>query len=206
MNEQLECFVGKMRETGLLHETDPSPSSPKLEVSLYDDYESSLPLEPDFMANSPLTGLEKVIVCSLTSSLFIAPSLPSTLRDTTKGVLHLLFSSPLPLAQCTGLEIRESLVGDTSCVEDDSLDWLGEFALLEPSFKEYYSHDVRVGAAPSIEHTDQIHTELLDLVPISFPFLPTTPSHLHAFQESLGDISGLHPSFDPYCAYLADFA
>jgi len=27
---------------------------------------------------------------------------------------------------------------------------------------------------------------------------------LHAFQESLGAISGVHPSFNPYCAYLAD--
>ena len=69
---------------------------------------------------------------------------------------------------------------------------------------EYYSHNVRVGAAPTIKHTDHIHTEPLDLVPISFPFLPTTPSHLHAFQESLGDTSGFHHSFDPYCAYLAD--
>jgi len=81
---------------------------------------------------------------------------------------------------------------------------LGDIALLEPSFEEYYSHDMRLGAAPSIEHTDQIHTELLDLVPISSPFLPTTPTYLHAFQESLGDISGFHSSFDLYCAHLED--
>ena len=68
--------------------------------------------------------------------------------------MHLLSSSPLPLTQCTGLEIGESLVGYASCVEDNSLDWLGDIALLEPSSEEYYSHDVRVGAAPSIEHTD----------------------------------------------------
>ena len=43
MNERLECFVGKMGETGLLHETDPSPSSPRLEVSLFDDYELPFP-------------------------------------------------------------------------------------------------------------------------------------------------------------------
>jgi len=99
-----------------LHETDPSPSSPRLEVSLYDDYESSLPLEPDFMADSPLTSLGEVIVHSLTFLPFVALSLPSTLRDPTEGVLHLLSSFPLPLAQCTGLEIGESLMGDASCV------------------------------------------------------------------------------------------
>ena len=54
MNEQHECFVGKVREYDLLHENNPSPSSPRLEVSLFDDYESSLPLEPNFMINSPL--------------------------------------------------------------------------------------------------------------------------------------------------------
>jgi len=193
MNERFEYFVGKMRETGLLHETAPSPCFPQLEVSLYDDYEYSFPLEPDFMADSSLTGLGEVLVCSLTSLPFIALSLPSTLTDTTEGVLHLLSSSALPLAQCTGLEIGESLVGDASCIEDDSLDWLGDITVLKPSSAEYYSHDVRVGAVPTIEHTDQIQTELLDLVPISSPFLPTTPSHLHAFQESLGDISGFHP-------------
>ena len=88
-----------MRECGLLHVTDPSLSSPRLEFSLYDDYESTLPLEPDFMVNSPLTDLRE------TSLPFAAPSLPSILRDTTEGVLHLLSSSPLPFAQCTGLEI-----------------------------------------------------------------------------------------------------
>jgi len=88
MNGRLECFVRKMRETSLLHETDPSSSSPRLEVSLYDDYESSLPLELDFIADSPLINLGKVIVRSLTSLQFIAPSLPSTLTDTTEGVLH----------------------------------------------------------------------------------------------------------------------
>jgi len=110
MNERLECFVGKMSETSLLHETNPSPSFPRLDASLYNDYESSLPLEPDFMADSPLTGLGEVIVRSLTSLPFVSPSLPSTLRDTTECVLHLLSSYPLPLTQCTRLEIGESLV------------------------------------------------------------------------------------------------
>ena len=58
-----------------MYEIDPSPSSPRLEVSLCDDYESSLPLEPDFMVDSPLTGLEEVIDPPLTSLPFIALSL-----------------------------------------------------------------------------------------------------------------------------------
>ena len=82
----------------------------------------------------------------------------------------------------------ESLRGDATCIEDDSLEWSDDIALLEPSFEEYYSDDVRVGAAPSIEHIDPICIRPLDLTPISSPFLPTIFSHLHAFHESLGDI------------------
>jgi len=44
MNEQHEHFVSKMREFGLLHNTNPSLLIPRLESSLYDDYEYSLPL------------------------------------------------------------------------------------------------------------------------------------------------------------------
>ena len=61
MNERHKCFVSEMRECGLLYGTDPSLFFPKLEVSLYDNYESSLPIEPDFMGDTLLTGLEKVI-------------------------------------------------------------------------------------------------------------------------------------------------
>jgi len=96
----------------------------------------------------------------------------------------------------------ESLRGDASYVEDDSLDWSSDIALLEPSFKEYYSDDVRFCATPSIEHIDPICTESFDLVPISSPFLPTSPSHSNALHKSLGDIRGCNNSFDPYCAYL----
>jgi len=56
-----------MRKCGLLRETDRSPSSPRLEVSLYDDYMPSLPREPTFMVDSPLTGLQEVIDPPLTS-------------------------------------------------------------------------------------------------------------------------------------------
>ena len=88
MNEQHECFVGKMRECGLLHATDPSPSSSRLEVSIYNDYESSLPLEPTFMIDSPLSDPEEVIDPPLTSLPFVTSSLSSTPRDTTESVLR----------------------------------------------------------------------------------------------------------------------
>jgi len=120
MNEQQKCFVGKMRECGLLHETDPSLSSSKPEVSLYDDYESSFPLEPNFMIDLPFTTLAEVIDSPLTSLSIVTPSLPSTPKDTVEGVLRLL-SSHLSLAQCTGLEMGESLRGYAICVEDDLL-------------------------------------------------------------------------------------
>jgi len=74
-----------------LDEIDPSPSSPRLLVSLYHDYESSLPLEYNFMVNTPLIGLEEVSDPPLTSLPFIAPPLSSTPRDTTEGAL-LLYS------------------------------------------------------------------------------------------------------------------
>jgi len=45
MNERHEYFVSEMREFGLLDETDPSLPIARLESSLYDDYESSLPLK-----------------------------------------------------------------------------------------------------------------------------------------------------------------
>ena len=67
------------------------------------------------MVDSCLIDLEEMIDPPLVSLPFITPSLSSTPRDTTKGALHLL-SSPLPIAQCTGLEMGESLRGDASCV------------------------------------------------------------------------------------------
>jgi len=73
------------------------------------------------MVDSCLIDLEEMIDPPLVSLPFITPSLSSTPRDTTKGALHLL-SSPLPIAQCTGLEMGESLRGDSICVEVDLLD------------------------------------------------------------------------------------
>jgi len=45
MNEQYEHFASEMSEYGLLHEIDLSLPFPRLESTLYDDCESSLPLE-----------------------------------------------------------------------------------------------------------------------------------------------------------------
>ena len=59
---------------------------------------------------------------------------------------------------------------------------------------------MRVGVTPSIEHIDPIYTKSFDLVPISSSLLPTTPSYLQAFDESLGNIRGYNPAFDLYCA------
>jgi len=138
-----------------LDESNPSPSSLGLGVSLYDDYESFLSLKPNFIVNTPLTGLEEVIDPPLTPLPFIAPSLSSTHRDTTEDALSLL-SSRLCLAQCKGLEMDDSPGSDVSYVEDDSLDWFGDIELLEPPFEEFYGDDVRVGVAPSIENIDPI--------------------------------------------------
>ena len=60
MNERYEHFISEMREFGLLYETDPSPPFPRLESSLYGNFESSLPLESNVVNDAPLTNLEEV--------------------------------------------------------------------------------------------------------------------------------------------------
>jgi len=67
-----------MKEIGLFYETDPRLPSPKLEPSLFDDYESSLPLESNFVDNAPLTNLEEVFDAPLTSFSFVALSSSNT--------------------------------------------------------------------------------------------------------------------------------
>jgi len=57
---------------------------------------------------------------------------------------------------------------------------------------------------PSVGLIDPICNEPLDLTPISSPLPPTTPSHVHAFHESLGDLRGCYPSFNPYYANRED--
>jgi len=99
--------------------------------------------------------------------------------------------------------------GDVSILEDDSLNWSKELALVEPylekaPFVKFCGDAVMGTDTPSIEHTDPICNEALDLTPVSSPLLPTTPSHLRAYHESVGDIRGYNPSFAPYSAYLED--
>jgi len=99
--------------------------------------------------------------------------------------------------------------GNVSVQEDDSLCLSKEFTLVEPHLKEApfaeFCGDVVMGTDTySIEHTDPICNEPLDLTPISSPLLPTSPSYMLTFHESLFDIRGYNPSFDLYCAYLED--
>jgi len=49
-----------MKEFCLLHETDPSLPIPRRDCSLFDDYESSIPLVCDVVDDAPLTDLEEV--------------------------------------------------------------------------------------------------------------------------------------------------
>jgi len=106
-----------MREFGLLHETDPSLPSSKLEATLFNDCESSLPLESDFVDDAHLINPNVELDPPLTSLLLIAPSFSNTPIDTIVSDLALL-ASPLPLAQCIGLEMGDFSRGDVSAIAD----------------------------------------------------------------------------------------
>jgi len=108
MTEQHECFVSRMRERGLLHETDPSLPCPRLDARLYDGCESSLPLESNVVDDAPLTDLGEVFDPPLTPLTFVAPSFSSTSTDTSISD-SILLASRIPLAQCTGLEMARLL-------------------------------------------------------------------------------------------------
>jgi len=104
MNEQHRCFISGIRECDLLHDTNTSVPSLRLKISLYDDYESSLPLQSNFVMNTPSTSLEEEIDPPLTHLLLITSPSPITPKDTTIRVLTLL-PSALPLVLCIGLEM-----------------------------------------------------------------------------------------------------
>ena len=87
MNERHEHFVSEMREFCSLHETDP-----RLESSLYDDYESSLPLDSNVVDDTHLTDLEKMFDPPLTSLPFVAPFFSNTPKP-----LSLVTRPSLPL-------------------------------------------------------------------------------------------------------------
>jgi len=122
MNEQHERFVSRMRECGLLHETDPSLRCPSLEARLYDNCKSSLSLESNIVDDAHLTDLGEAFDPPLTPLTFVAPSFSSTPIDTSVSYSFLL-ASPLPLAQCMGLEMGETSRGNVCSVEDVSLSW-----------------------------------------------------------------------------------
>jgi len=99
--------------------------------------------------------------------------------------------------------------GDVSVLEDASLLRSKEHALVEPHleetpFVEFCGNIVMGSDTPSIRHTDPICFELFASTPISSHLLSTTPSHVHTFRDSLGDIRGYNSSFNSYCAYLED--
>ena len=110
MHEQHTRFVSEMRECGLLHEIDPNLASPRLEVSLCEYCESSLPLESSFVDDIPHNNLEEAPDPLLTFSSPVAPSSTSTPIGTTVSTLT-LHASPFPLAQHTRLEMGEPYGG-----------------------------------------------------------------------------------------------
>ena len=109
-----------MREFGLLHETNPNLPIPRLESSLHNDYESSLFLEFNVVDDEPMTNLEEVLGPPLTSLSLVAPSLPSTPVATSVSDSTFL-ASPVPLAQCLGLEMGEIFSASVRVFEDPSL-------------------------------------------------------------------------------------
>jgi len=78
INEKLKHFVSEMRKCGLLHGTDPSLSFPRLESSLYDDYESSFVLWSNLVDGTPSTNQEEAFDPPLTSLSVITPLSAST--------------------------------------------------------------------------------------------------------------------------------
>ena len=72
--------------------------------------------------------------------------------------------------------------------------------LEEAPFAEFCGDVVMGSDTLSVEHTNPICNEPFDLNPTSYPLFSTTPSHLHAFHESLDDIRGYNPFFASYCA------
>jgi len=101
-----------MNECGLLHETDPSLPSPRLKANLYDNCESSLPLEFNFVDDASSTSLEEAFDPPLTSSTPIY----ITISDLA------LIACPHPLVQCTRLEMGELSKSYANVIEDDLLD------------------------------------------------------------------------------------
>jgi len=135
MNDRLEHFVSKMREFGLSHEADPNLPSSRLEISLCDDWDSSLPPESNVVDDVPLTNLEEVFDSPLTSLSLVAPSFSSKPMNTNVSDLTLL-ASPIHFAQCMWLKTGETSKGDVSVLKDDPLDRSTTLCLVKPYLEE----------------------------------------------------------------------
>jgi len=103
----------------------------------------------------------------------------------------------------------ETSRSDVNVIEDVSLLRSKELTLVVPHLEEApfveFDGDLALNSdTPSVEHIDPICSELFDSTPISYPLPPTTPSYMHTCHESLGDIKGYSPSFEPSCVYLED--
>jgi len=71
INEQHKHFISEIKELSLLRETHPSLLSSRIEASLYDDCESSLHLESNFISDAPLIHLKEVFDPPMTSLTFV---------------------------------------------------------------------------------------------------------------------------------------
>ena len=78
MNEQNAKFENHLQAYHLSHETNLSLPSSRLEVSSCDDGKSSFPLESNFVVDTALTNLEKVIDALSTPLSFVVPPSLST--------------------------------------------------------------------------------------------------------------------------------
>jgi len=179
-----------------LHEIDPSLPIHRLGYSLYDHCESSLPLGSNVVGDTPWIDLEDVFDSPFTSLPLVAPSFSSTPTDTSVSDSTLLASS-LHLAYCMGLEMGEASRRDASVLEDV---WSEELELIKPCleeapFEEPCGDIVMGSSTPNTGLIDLICIKPPDSTPISSPLPPTTPSFMHAFHESLGDIRAYHPFF-----------
>jgi len=103
----------------------------------------------------------------------------------------------------------ETSRGDDNVIEDVSLLRSKELTLVvphleEPPFVEFDGDLVLNSDTPSIEHINPIALNYLTQHPFHPLYLLPPPSYMYTCRESLGDIRGYSPSFDPCCGYLGD--
>ena len=97
MNKRHKHLISEMRECGLLHEIKPGLPSPRLEISVYTNHQSFLPLESNFVDDASFTFLEEAFDPPLTCLPFVALSFSRIPLDMTIADLTLL-ACPLSLA------------------------------------------------------------------------------------------------------------